>query len=337
MSRFRSHDEMALAIADARLTTYVLAPAVCAWELHTWRLGEVLLQHVVDGAPHVTAGRVLPDCVVFLVPGGGPGSLSCNGQRVGAGSTFRWEPGSDVAVQVRRPGSWWLLSVSPEAIARATVSLAEGGEEQASVSNGPVKATPEVKSDLRQLFEEVEAASGRPGTAGIPIEASQELGEALLGAIVRLRCGDSGSARPSRRPRIDRGRIVSAVEAIFAEAESRPVYVPALSEALGLPERTLRFVFAEQYGAGPTHVLRCRRLCQVRRALLDVSADATVSEIARRFGFRHFGQFASDYRALHGELPSETLRRREARERGFARNTGRRGAETTHSAGAVAA
>ena len=76
---------------------------------------------------------------------------------------------------------------------------------------------------------------------------------------------------------------------------------------------------------------------QVRRALLDVSADASVSEIARRFGFRHLGQFASDYRVLLGELPSETLRRREMQEFGFAGNAGRLVAETAHSAGAVAA
>ena len=125
------------------------------------------------------------------------------------------------------------------------------------------------------------------------------------------------------------------VEALFAEAESRPTYVPALSEALGVPERTLRFVFAEQYGAGPTHVLRCRRLCQARRALLDVSDDATVSEIARRFGFRHLGQFASDYRALLGELPSETLRRREVRESGLAGAGGRWVVEPGQSAVAV--
>ncbi len=340
MSRFRSHDEMALAIADARLTTYVLAPAVREWELHAWRLGNVLLQHGVDGAPHVTTGRVLSDRVAFLVSDGGSVSLSCNGHVVDAGSIFRWEPGADVAVQVRRPGSWWLFSAPPEAIARTTVSLAEGGGGQAPISTEPVKATPGGVAELRELFGEVKAASGRAGPAGLPVEAARKLGEALLGAVVRLRRGDSGSARPSRRPRIDRRRIVSAVEAIFAEAESRPVYVPALSKALGVPERTLRFVFAEQYGAGPTHVLRCRRLCQARRALLDVSADASVSEIAKRFGFRHLGQFASDYRVLLGELPSETLRRREMREMrecGFAGSAGRRGAETANSAGAVAA
>ena len=175
MSRFRSHDEMALAIADARLTTYVLASAVREWELHAWRLGDVLLQHGVDGAPHVTAGRILPDRVAFLASDGGSVSLSCNGHVVDAGSIFRWEAGSDVAMQVRRPGSWWLFSATPEAIARATVSLAEGGGGRAPVSTGPVKATPEGVAELRELFGEAEAALGRAGPVGLPVEAARKL------------------------------------------------------------------------------------------------------------------------------------------------------------------
>jgi AraC-like DNA-binding protein len=52
----------------------------------------------------------------------------------------------------------------------------------------------------------------------------------------------------------------------------------------------------------------------VRRNLLHAVCDAaSVSEIARRYGFRDLGRFAAIYRNACGELPSATLQRGSAR------------------------
>jgi transcriptional regulator GlxA family with amidase domain len=160
---------------------------------------------------------------------------------------------------------------------------------------------------------EAAAAFDRAGAAGLPAEAARHLGEELLRLAARLCARGTGARSGARRPRVDRGRVVSRVEELFVAASAEPVYVTSLCEALGIPERTLRLVFAEQYGAGLTHVLRCRRLCQVHRALLEASRDAHVAAIAGRFGFWHLGQFAADYRRLFGERPSDTLLRAPSR------------------------
>jgi len=50
---------------------------------------------------------------------------------------------------------------------------------------------------------------------------------------------------------------------------------------------------------------------RARRALRDENPDiASVSAVARRYGFRDPGRFAVNYRALYGETPSATLGRR---------------------------
>jgi AraC-like DNA-binding protein len=152
----------------------------------------------------------------------------------------------------------------------------------------------------------------RAGPAGLPAEEAGRLEETLLRTFARVSLGDDRSPRRSRRLRVDRGRIVSRVEEFLDGLLAEPVYVPALGAALGIPERTLRFLFAEQYGAGPVEVVRSRRLCQAHRALLEAPPGARVGEVANRFGFRHLGQFAADYRALLGESPSETRRRSRA-------------------------
>ena len=61
---------------------------------------------------------------------------------------------------------------------------------------------------------------------------------------------------------------------------------------------------------GPASYRRLHAMQQVRRALRNGNLEgASVSEVARRHGFRALGRFATNYRALYGELPSVTLRR----------------------------
>jgi AraC family transcriptional regulator, ethanolamine operon transcriptional activator len=59
----------------------------------------------------------------------------------------------------------------------------------------------------------------------------------------------------------------------------------------------------------PTRYLRLRRMHSVHHTLRSGGPDAaSVSEVARRYGFCRLGCFAADYRDLFGELPSATLR-----------------------------
>ena len=75
-------------------------------------------------------------------------------------------------------------------------------------------------------------------------------------------------------------------------------------------KRTLEYAFRERFGATPKKYIKALRLNQVRKMLKQKSSKSErITNIANRFGFWHMGQFASDYRSLFGELPSETRRR----------------------------
>lgn len=106
-----------------------------------------------------------------------------------------------------------------------------------------------------------------------------------------------------------RRQDLAEVDALLAAAGSEPFHASALCEKLGLPERTLRLVFEEQFGASPMRVLRSRRLCGTRGEHRSAPPGTKVSEVAGRFGFQHLGLFATDCRRLFGKRPSETLRR----------------------------
>ena len=65
---------------------------------------------------------------------------------------------------------------------------------------------------------------------------------------------------------------------------------------------------------GPIRFLALRRMHLVHRALSRAEpSSATVTRVVTDQGFWELGRFSVAYRALFGELPSETLRRKPER------------------------
>jgi AraC family ethanolamine operon transcriptional activator len=83
-----------------------------------------------------------------------------------------------------------------------------------------------------------------------------------------------------------------------------------VSVALGVSKRMLREYCQKNLGTGPDRYRRRRGMQLVRRALRSGAGEMpSVTAVARKYGFRDLGRFATNYRALYGELPSMTLRR----------------------------
>ena len=78
----------------------------------------------------------------------------------------------------------------------------------------------------------------------------------------------------------------------------------------GVSVRSLQAQFRHDLGQTPTAYVRNRRLERARADLADAApgSGVTVTDVAARWGFTHFGRFAATYRARFGETPSHTLR-----------------------------
>ena len=64
------------------------------------------------------------------------------------------------------------------------------------------------------------------------------------------------------------------------------------------------------FGISPHRYLKLRRMSLVLGTLLASAGPwRSVKAAALSYGFWHLGQFAHDYRAIFGELPSATLAR----------------------------
>ena len=87
-----------------------------------------------------------------------------------------------------------------------------------------------------------------------------------------------------------------------------------LAQKTGLSARALQKSFARADEMPPMTYLRHLRLHRAAAELLDADPrSVTVTTVASRWGFLHFGRFAQQYYQQFGELPSITLRDRNGR------------------------
>ena len=117
--------------------------------------------------------------------------------------------------------------------------------------------------------------------------------------------------RQEGRPKLSRKKIIDRCQNLLEVRNDQPVLVEELATAASVSERTLRTAFNEYFGVGPVRYLQLRQLHQIYRALQVADPEAvSVSDMFLEYGVWEFGRFASRYRRLFGELPSETLRRK---------------------------
>jgi AraC-like DNA-binding protein len=103
--------------------------------------------------------------------------------------------------------------------------------------------------------------------------------------------------------------VVRRVRGFVADRLQEPISIADLAVAAGVNIRTLQATCRRELGMTPLEYVREARLSECRREFLDSSSDATVGEVARRWGFAHAGRFSTHYRQVFGEYPSETLAR----------------------------
>ena len=157
------------------------------------------------------------------------------------------------------------------------------------------------------LFRVCQALSHDPtliNTAGMQEEIECELPRRLLNALC--------SAEPNKqfsRPLKKQLALRKAVDYIRTHTNSL-ITLDTLCKETQVSARTLQHAFLERFGLSPKAYLQVQRLNNAHKELFTMNPlDAKVTDVAHSQGFWHMGQFASDYKRLFEELPSETLRK----------------------------
>jgi len=103
-----------------------------------------------------------------------------------------------------------------------------------------------------------------------------------------------------------RWKIVMEAQDFVLSQPDRRTGIAEVCQAVGVSRRTLQYCFQDVLGIGPLDFMLSIRLSRAKRML---RTSATVTDAAVHWGFWHFGYFSKHFRAMFGELPSETHKR----------------------------
>ena len=105
-----------------------------------------------------------------------------------------------------------------------------------------------------------------------------------------------------------RSRLIAQAEQEMVAHLDKPLTLKDLAKRLGSSSSALSYGFQDLFGMSPMRYLKVRRLNGVRQCLKASDPDrCKIETLANQFGFWSAGHFARDYKAMFGELPSETL------------------------------
>lgn len=210
---------------------------------------------------------------------------------------------------VSPPGfSVWTLSFPEAHLASLARTLGLPALDEFIAANAEVAACdPAALDQVRDALREVCARlAAVPDDAGATARRclDVEIPAALLGILA----AGSESPKTPRPPRLRDRAFKRAVDYLDRHA-CDPATMLEVCEAAGASWRTVNYAFRERFDMTPQMYAKAVRLNGARRQLATLPPAAKVADVANDWGFWHLGKFAADYRAMFGELPSETRAR----------------------------
>jgi len=276
------------------------------------RLTQVSLHHFRLSAtdeqlPRVAFLAVPDDTIVVSLPGDNGSAAICGGIRIGAGEIMTLGAGERLYVRTDDRCRWGLIWLPALELVRYGSALT-GAAFAISSTAGLWRPRPAIGRHLRHLHSVairlVESGSNALADGEAAHGLEQQLVETLVESL------STGAAIETSAATRERQDVALRFEALLQTQPEQSSRMAKICSALGVSAQTLRRSCEEQIGMGPVEYLRSRRMQLVHRALRRRNqGTATVSAIARSYGFRALGRFAASFRAIYGELPSATLRR----------------------------
>jgi AraC family ethanolamine operon transcriptional activator len=254
----------------------------------------------------LVSGVAPPEHVALFLPLNPVDKGIFQGKSLGVGDAAMISPESEAFYRTPADLRMMIATIPVARLERAITSATDDGSYQLSAETRVITLPENTISSLsRRMNRALEMTETTTDQVNIFLqELEQDVVTALSLAL-------TNPEQPERGARGRRNRLRCLKRARdFIEANlASPLGLETISQTTGASQRTLEIAFREILNITVVQYIKNRRLLAIKRLFLDPKFNTTsVSALARAHGFNHMGHFASDYRALFDEYPSDTLR-----------------------------
>ena len=233
-----------------------------------------------------------------------PGTANWIGRPVCPNTVVLQAPGKEA--DLVSSANWDSLVLGlPEDEAQSIVSVLSNRDDVTGKFHGIITLKQDVADRLRRLgldFIRQSKLASSENESRIQL-MSEQFVKLFLWELVDAQEGSNNDVRPTKPSDIVR----QATELVLSD-QTNATGLTEICEHLGVSLRALHYAFQDVADMSPATWLRRIRLNQIRKILQQSTPDEIlVKQVALGNGFFHLGHFSRNYKALFGELPSDTL------------------------------
>jgi len=280
-------------------------------------LGEVRFVSLHHGA-HVRVTAECLDDYILQIPLGGSGRAVINSRemQIGRNMAYIISPVSRFSLEFSSECGHLILRINRNTFDRFYRDVARCDLQ------GPVIFNPFIELDRPGAAQAVRiirlmlAEANRPDSGLDAPTVAAQVESLILGLLINslpyehLRTGGVPVVPVSRATPVYVRRAQTYMQLNVRNA----VTIEDVASAARTSVSSIYAGFRNHLKLSPMACLKSMRLECAHRDLLGAERDGTtVSAVASKYGFNHFGNFAADYKRQIGESPSETLRRSRSR------------------------
>ena len=311
--QFRDFDAFAHSVREVECVMMLQNPTSRIWSISGVDFAGIRVQRGWLGSGNIVEGQSHSDGYVLYIPLTNGVEYSANGRILEKNAIAILEPGCEFCISTKVAHDWCSVFVPTHQFARGgdLVEPSLGSEKMTCrVTRPNLQVANQLRTFVSQIMTVAANCSQFESAPATKCAATELLNVTSLVAGER----QAGEPHQKGRPRFLRQEIIRRCQEKLEERDGELVHLEELAAAAEVSERTLRTAFNEYYGIGPVRYLQLRQIHRVNRALRASDPKAaSVTSVLLEHGVWEFSRFASRYRRLFGELPSETLRTKRRR------------------------